>query len=336
MGTEEESAAQDAEETEQQAEETTEAAAAAADDKPTDEAATDAPVAAEETATEEPEMEEGLAEALAFLTEEGPILKTLRREAAKNGLKFFKGIKPEDVASWPQKAQEGYFNATEVMKRVQSAEAERKLQFAEWQKKRAESELELKQQRNALWSLFKDEGLQEAIKPPEGEAPTDVWSDEYRKWAIAKGIHEGMSPFLEAMAKLADGHEESLQAAVEERRVAEEKAKLTAFVEDNPDFTEYYDEIKGYTDTGLHWKDAYLLSKAKAGKLEAPEEPDPAELRRAARREGAKLLGRSGSSKTPEPPPNLTTEQYVAWLRANPDAQEAITRRLEQGGVSIL
>jgi hypothetical protein len=174
-----------------------------------------------------------------------------------------------------------------------SAEAERKAFEQE--------KVRFQQERASLLGMFKDEKLQALIAAPEGETQHDAFTEEGRRALVREDAAAILREFMEKLGGVSEDYQKVADDALEETRRAEERVVLVEFIENTPDWNDYKDEaLKLVQEAGMHWKDAYLLARAR----NPPKAAQVDELEESRRR--ARRVSKVGSGGAPA---GLTLEQ---------------------------
>ena len=214
-------------------------------------------------------------------------VKALEAIAEKDG--DFK-VSAEDFANLSLEAKQLVTNLRRMSTRTAQAAAEAR-KTAESERKAFEQEkVRFAKERAALLSMFQNEKLTALLKEPEGEQELDPFSEEGRRNANLKDVREFMRGFMGQMGTVSEEYQQVADQHLAEVRRKEERVLLTSFIEETDDWSEYADETAELVDKGMHWKDAYLLARARRPPPEAPKE-DPVEASRRRGRRRSKVGG---------------------------------------------
>jgi hypothetical protein len=187
---------------------------------------------------------------------------------------------------------------------------------------------QLSAEQTALWKLFGDSKIAEALKPPDGEAP-DPFTVEGIQFLVKKHTAEQMKAFVDsvnaASGTYAKAHEDKIAAD----SYAKESTALDEFMGSHPDFMAHGDRIEALVKNhGLRFDTAYMLAAAEAlaagGAKPAQPKVDPMAAARRAARLGSQPPGAGVTATALPDTSEMNIIQIADYLEKHPEAQQYI------------
>ena len=229
----------------------------------------------------------------------------------------------EEIQSWAPELRQVYMQMQRgVQQKYRDLAEQRKSLVAEQDAQKA-AEARVQAAAQEQFKHLDDESLAEYLKAPEGAEP-EAWDIDARvEWQTRKVISKLIGGYHNRLQELGQQQQHRIQ---HETKVAE----LTRFIEQNPDFPEFKNDIIEYRKQypAIPAQDAYTLLRARRAargdqQLEARLDKEAA---------GVARPGTSPSASAElQPPAGLSGSEIAQWFEAHPKAHAAYLKKIRSG-----
>ena len=229
----------------------------------------------------------------------------------------------EEIQSWAPELRQVYMQMQRgVQQKYRDLAEQRKSLVAEQDAQKA-AEARVQAAAQEQFKHLDDEALGEYLKAPEGPEP-EAWDIDARvEWQTRKVISKLIGGYHNRLQEIGKEQQQRVQ---HETKVAE----LTRFIEQNPDFPEFKDDIIEYRKQypGIPAQDAYTLLRARRAargdqQLEARLDKEAA---------GVARPGTSPAATAElQPPAGLSGSEIAQWFEAHPKAHAAYLKKIRSG-----
>jgi hypothetical protein len=189
-------------------------------------------------------------------------VQALEQAAERNGTDY--KVSAEAFEQMPLEAKELVTNLRRMATRKAQETSELRKEFESRMKQLEQDRVKFEHEKASLLGMFKgNEKLKALLQEPEGQVSYDAFTEDGRRNLVAKEARELFGEFFNAIGSVSDEYKAAADEHAQQIRLNDERAKLTAFIKETPDWGDYAEATKQYVKQGLHWRDAYTLARAK-------------------------------------------------------------------------